>query len=86
MHPDHIAVHNACVMAFKMAGDKIIKLDDSHPFSPTKLYFHIFPRGLLKYIVKLMPLIGKDPSKFGKNGDIDLAAIMDQDFPTTCQN
>ncbi len=28
-----------------------------------------------------MPLFGKDPRKFGKNGDIDLAAIMDQDFP-----
>ena len=44
--------------------------------------FTFFPRGIAKYIVKLMPLFGKDPSKFGKNGDIDLAAIMNQDFPT----
>ena len=82
MHPDHIAVHNACVAAFKIAGDKAVKLEDSLPFKPSKLYFHIFPRGLLKYFVKLMPLFGKDPGKFGKNGDIDLASIMDQDFPT----
>ena len=82
MHPDHIAVHNACVAAFKIAGDKAIKLDNLSPFAPPKLYFHIFPRGLLKYFVKLMPLFGKDPSKFGKNGDIDLALIMNQDFPT----
>ena len=82
MHPDHIAVHNACVAAFKIAGDKAIKLDNLSPFTPPKLYFHIFPRGLLKYFVKLMPLFGKDPSKFGKNGDIDLALIMNQDFPT----
>lgn len=82
MHPDHIAVHNACVAAFKMTGDKEIVLENSSPFSPSKLYFHIFPRGLIKYFVKLMPIFGKDPSKFGKNGDIDLAAIMNQDFPT----
>lgn len=82
MHPDHIAVHNACVKAFKMAGDKEIDIQNTSPFSPVKLYFHIFPRGLLKYFVKLMPLFGKDPTKFGKNGDIDLASIMKQEFPT----
>ncbi len=48
MHPDHIAVHNACVKAFEMAGDQKIKIDNSLPFIPTKLYFHIFPRGLFK--------------------------------------
>jgi N-acetyl-1-D-myo-inositol-2-amino-2-deoxy-alpha-D-glucopyranoside deacetylase len=85
MHPDHIAVHNACVLAFNMAGDKEIKLDSSTPFAPSKLYFHIFPKGLLKYVVKLMPLFGKDPKKFGKNGDIDLASIMDQDFPVNAR-
>ena len=82
MHPDHIAVHNACVKAFGMAGDKKVDILNTVPYSPAKLYFHIFPRGLVKYIVKLMPLFGKDPSKFGKNGDINLAAIMNQDFPT----
>ena len=29
-----------------------------------------------------MPLFGKDPRKFGKNGDIDLTAILADDFPT----
>jgi len=82
MHPDHIAVHNACVKAFRMAGNKKVEIHNTIPYSPVKLYFHIFPRGLVKYIVKLMPLFGKDPSKFGKNRDIDLAAIMNQDFPT----
>ena len=82
MHPDHIAVHNASVMAFGMAGDKMVDIPGTIPYSPSKLYFHIFPRGLVKYIVKLMPLFGKDPSKFGKNGDINLAAIMNQNFPT----
>jgi hypothetical protein len=29
-----------------------------------------------------MPLFGQDPTKFGKNKDIDLASIMVNDFPT----
>ncbi len=33
-------------------------------------------------MVKLMPLIGRDPHKFGKNGDIDLASIAEVNFPT----
>jgi LmbE family N-acetylglucosaminyl deacetylase len=81
-HPDHIAVHNATVMAFKMAGDEKIKLGTLLPFQPGKLFFHIFPRGFMKLVVKLMPLFGQDPTKFGKNKDIDLASIMVNDFPT----
>jgi N-acetyl-1-D-myo-inositol-2-amino-2-deoxy-alpha-D-glucopyranoside deacetylase len=84
-HPDHIAVHNAAVKAFYLAGDEKVKLDDLKPYQPKKLYFHIFPRGLMKLVVKLMPLFGQDPHKFGKNKDIDLALVMEQDFPTNAR-
>ncbi len=84
-HPDHIAVHNATVKAFDMAGDEKIKLDSLKPYQPQKLYFHIFPRGFMKVAVKLMPLFGQDPTKFGKNKDIDLASVMEQDFPTNAK-
>jgi hypothetical protein len=40
------------------------------------------PNGLLKFAVKFLPLIGKDPHKFGSNGDIDLVPIAEVDFPT----
>ena len=40
------------------------------------------PNGLLKFAVKFLPLIGKDPHKFGSNGDIDLVPIAEADFPT----
>lgn len=79
-HPDHIAVHKATVKAFKLAGDEKVRLGELQPFQASKLYFHIFPRGFMKLIVKLMPLIGQDPTKFGKNKDIDLASIMECDF------
>jgi LmbE family N-acetylglucosaminyl deacetylase len=81
-HPDHIAVHNATVRAFEMAGDEKIRLGALPPFQANKLYFHIFPRGFMKIVVRLMPLFGQDPSRFGKNKDIDLASIMERDFPT----
>jgi len=29
-----------------------------------------------------MPLFGKDPRKFGNNGDIDMQSIAEVDFPT----
>jgi N-acetyl-1-D-myo-inositol-2-amino-2-deoxy-alpha-D-glucopyranoside deacetylase len=81
-HPDHIAVHNATVMAFELSGNDNIKLGTLLPFQSDKLYFHIFPRGFMKFVVKFMPLFGQDPTRFGKNKDIDLASIMAHDFPT----
>jgi hypothetical protein len=65
-----------------MAGDEKIRLGALPPFQANKLYFHIFPRGFMKIVVRLMPLFGQDPSRFGKNKDIDLASIMERDFPT----
>ena len=81
MHPDHIAIHQATVLACDMAADNSI-VSDEPSFKPAKLYFHIFPRGFLKIMVAVMPLAGKDPSKWGKNGDINLKAILAEKFPT----
>jgi hypothetical protein len=39
------------------------------------------PHALIKFAVSLYRLSGRDPSKFGRNGDIDLAAIAAVDFP-----
>lgn len=82
MHPDHIAIHKAAVRAFDLAGDKQWKSSKLKPFSSQKLYYHTIPHTFIKLVVKLMPLFGKDPRKFGKNGDIDLTAILAEDFPT----
>ena len=82
MHPDHIAIHQATVLACKMAGNKKITIQDLPEFEPKKLYFHIFPRSFLKWMIRFMPLFGKDPSRWGKNGDINLTSIMAKDFPT----
>jgi LmbE family N-acetylglucosaminyl deacetylase len=80
-HPDHIAIHQATVEAFKIAGDPKIELDELPPHAPAKLYFSTFPRGFLRTAVRLLKLIGRDPKRFGKNHDIDLEALVEFDFP-----
>ena len=40
------------------------------------------PHGFLKAAVFVLRLIGRDPTKFGKNKDIDLASIAEVEFPT----
>ena len=80
-HPDHIAIHHATVKAFTMAGDATIEIDGLSPHTPSKLYFSTFPRGFLRTGVRLLKLLGRDPKHFGKNGDIDLEALVEFDFP-----
>ena len=80
-HPDHIAIHKAAVRAFEMAGDP--GFEDELPFyQPQKLYYHLFPKGMMRWAVRLLPLFGKDPRRFGKNGDIDILSIVEEgEFP-----
>ena len=79
MHPDHIMIYNATNRAFFISRVRKHKVGEKN--KPEKLFLHIFPRGFLRIILKLFPLFGKDPRRYGKNGDIDLMAIMDRDFP-----
>ena len=81
-HPDHIAIHNAAVKAFYAAGDAKQYPEAGSAFQPQKLYFSIFSRRLLKIAVKLMPLFGQDPHRLGVNKDIDIASLVEVDFPT----
>lgn len=81
MHPDHIMIHNATIRAFFQARVKYRKEQGLESYRPEKMFLHIFPRTYLRIFVKLFPLLGKDPKKFGKNGDIDLTAILRNNFP-----
>jgi LmbE family N-acetylglucosaminyl deacetylase len=71
-HPDHIHVHKATMLAFEKADDASFHPEAGAPFTPRALYFQVFPRGFLKWATRLMPLFGRDPRKFGRNGDINL--------------
>jgi LmbE family N-acetylglucosaminyl deacetylase len=79
-HPDHIHIQQATTLAFEKADDASFHPEAGLPFKSRALYYHVFPKGFLKWAVRLMPLVGKDPTKFGRNGDIDLTQLM-MDFP-----
>ncbi len=79
-HPDHIHIHNATKLAFEKADDTSFHAEAGPPFKPLALYYQVFPRGLLRWAIRLMPLFGKDPRKQGRNGDIDLTDLI-VDFP-----
>jgi len=80
-HPDHIAAHNATVEAFKAVADPARYPEAGPPWQPAKLYFHVRPHKMLRLMVRLMPLFGKDPRKFGRNKDIDMTRMVEVDFP-----
>jgi LmbE family N-acetylglucosaminyl deacetylase len=73
-HPDHIAMHRATVAAFEQLaeGDR-----------PQRLYFSAFPRTLLRWAVRIMPLLGLNPEAIGKNRDINLQAALEHELPIT---
>jgi LmbE family N-acetylglucosaminyl deacetylase len=82
-HPDHIAIHQATVSAFELAGDAgFCDPQELPPFQPEKLYFHTINHTFLKIVVWVLRLIGKDPHRFGRNQDIDLVSLVEVDFPT----
>ena len=80
-HPDHIACHNATVLAFEAAGDPARFPSDLPAFTPSKLYFHTFRRPWLRHGVRLLHLFGQDPRHWGRNKDIDLVDIAQSEFP-----
>jgi N-acetyl-1-D-myo-inositol-2-amino-2-deoxy-alpha-D-glucopyranoside deacetylase len=80
-HPDHIAVHDATVRAFALTGRPDYRTDGLPPYQPQKLYFYTIPRRYLRWAVRLLPLFGKDPHHWGRNGDVDLASLAVEDFP-----
>jgi N-acetyl-1-D-myo-inositol-2-amino-2-deoxy-alpha-D-glucopyranoside deacetylase/mycothiol S-conjugate amidase len=80
-HPDHIKLHQATVQACQAAGDASQFTEAGIPWQPERLYFTAFSAGWLKFLVRLMPLIGRNPRQFGRNKDIDLVEIISWETP-----
>jgi len=79
-HPDHIAIQRATERAFFLAAEDT-PIDSLPPYHAQKLYFHTFPRRSLRFLVRLLPLLGKDPRKWGRNDDINLLEIVEHTYP-----
>jgi LmbE family N-acetylglucosaminyl deacetylase len=81
-HPDHIYIQKATVAAFEAASDAEQYPQSGPPFQPKKLYYHLFPRGFVRFAVRAYKLLGKDPTRFGRNHDINLEELAgDADYP-----
>jgi LmbE family N-acetylglucosaminyl deacetylase len=80
-HPDHIHIHQATVLAFEKADVDSFHPEAGQPFKPRALYFQVFPRSFLRWMTRLLPLFGKDPTKWGINGDINLKELAEVEFP-----
>ena len=80
-HPDHIHIHKATKLAFEKADDASFHPEAGSPFKPRALYYQVFSRRILKWMVRLMPIFGKDPTKFGRNKDVNLLELAEVNFP-----
>ncbi|HEX6036100.1 MAG TPA: PIG-L deacetylase family protein [Anaerolineales bacterium] len=80
-HPDHIHIHKATVLAFEKADDASFHPEAGKPFKPHSLYYQVFSRRILRLMVRLMPLFGQDPTRFGRNKDVNLKELAEVDFP-----
>lgn len=75
-HPDHIQCWRVTTEAFHAAGDdsRFPELD-LPAYSPQKLYYAAFSNRWVKFFLLLMRLRGHDPTKMGRNQDIDMTSL-----------
>ena len=75
-HPDHIMTHEITSSAFHAAGNPDrYRQFGSTPYRPQRLYYSVIPAGWLKFYTLIMRLRGRDPTRGGRNEDIDLTQL-----------
>ncbi|HEX6383129.1 MAG TPA: PIG-L deacetylase family protein, partial [Anaerolineae bacterium] len=75
-HPDHIFCSKMTTAAFHAAGDPSRYPEiGPEPYRPQCLYHHAFPRRWLRLFNLLLRLRGKDPTKMGRNQDVDYTKL-----------
>lgn len=73
-HPDHIYLHHVVKKAFHLwLAQELQKISNST--QPPKLFYYTISRRIIRWMVRLFPIIRKNPKKFGLNADIDLTTI-----------
>jgi mycothiol S-conjugate amidase len=75
-HPDHIQCWKITMAAFHAAGDADQFPDlGLEPYQPQRLYYTAFPNRWVKFFVLLTRLRGQDPTKIGRNQDVDMTKL-----------
>lgn len=81
-HPDHIAIQQATTQAFTLAADASYVTDGLAPYAAQKLYYTSISTFFIRYGLFMMRMRRQDPRKGGRNGDIDMLAILENVEPT----
>jgi LmbE family N-acetylglucosaminyl deacetylase len=74
-HPDHIKIHQATLAAFQQL--------QAEPEHPQKLYYNTWNPQLARAALRVVKLFGRDPTKLGRNKDVDLQASAEALTPIT---
>ena len=78
-HPDHVRCCEAVTAAFYFVRSR--SQQGAITSIPQKLYYTAFDKRILKLIVGLMPFLRQDPTKVGRNQDINLVEISSWETP-----
>lgn len=75
-HPDHIQCYKVTTAAFHASGDPE-QYPDIGPeaYRPDRLYYSAFSQAMTRRFIFLLRLRGQDPTKIGRNSDIDLTQL-----------
>jgi LmbE family N-acetylglucosaminyl deacetylase len=85
-HPDHIKVYQATLLAYELLyGIRSGSSECESVWNAPRLYVSSFSKTLLKIMVRLMPLFGRNPHRHGQNKDVDLVEIASWDIPMTAK-
>jgi len=75
-HPDHIHCYKITSSAFYSTADNQVDQNNGpERFQPKRLYYTAFPNSWVKVVMFLMRLRGVDPSRAGRNQDIDFTKV-----------
>lgn len=75
-HPDHIRCWQVTTKAFESAGTPHTYPElNLPPYQPDRLYYTAFPNRWVKVVIRLMRLRGQDPTRMGRNRDIDFTKL-----------
>lgn len=78
-HPDHIQCWKITTPAFHAAGDEFQFTEQGEAWMPDRLFYTVRPKKGIKYFALMMRLAGRDPKAMGRNKDIDMTVLGQED-------
>jgi N-acetyl-1-D-myo-inositol-2-amino-2-deoxy-alpha-D-glucopyranoside deacetylase len=84
-HPDHIKCYLATLRAYELLYGITVGAQPTREIQgdAPRLYASTFSKFLLKIMVHVMPLTGRNPRRHGQNQDVDLVEISRWDVRST---